>query len=306
MGTQRMSHRFELTTQGPTYPPSEVMNEDGDFVVIGRINEAALDGQGHLRERDGSANHGAHGSRSRWGAAIVSALSPLPPFGHNAPYRIVRDLDLSALSRADRDMVLCTLPVPLTCNNYPMVFAPEQGCAHRVQPRPSYPFHLVQIPDARAEDGLRVRHPITLGQWVRASGELEVTVRDDRPDVATFECEFRDLVPNCLYTVMSLRQHDFHPERLTRPGPLGVPNVLMTDRDGRGRYFAELPDPFPDPDSPGANRVVNVILLWMSYQCSYGGAIGMFGLGGDVHAQLKLSKPSFFELATTARTRRPS
>jgi hypothetical protein len=299
MGRQRASYEFTLTTQGPTYPPSEVMNEDGDFVIIGRINEAGTNDapSGHPGRRD----PGAHGTRSRWGAAIVRADSPVPRFGENAPYRIVRELDLAALSEADRNMVLCTLPIPLPCNNYDVVFAPEQGCSHRVFPRPSYPFHRVAIPDLRPEDGLRRREPITLGQWIEARGAMQITVEDAQPDRARFECVFTGLIPDSLYTIMSLRQHDFHPERPTRPGPLGIPNVMITDREGRGTYWAELPNPFPPSDLPGANRIVNVILLWMSYQCSHGGAIGLFGLGGDVHAQLKLPQPSFFELTTNAK-----
>jgi hypothetical protein len=46
--------------------------------------------------------------------------------------------------------------------------------------------------------------------------------------------------------------------------------------------------------------VINVVVLWMSYQRSYGGAIGHFGLGGDIHAQLKLRGPSFGEFTTVA------
>jgi len=33
---------------------------------------------------------------------------------------------------------------------------------------------------------------------------------------------------------------------------------------------------------------------------SHGGAIGVYGLGGDVHAQLKLTKTSFFDTFTTS------
>jgi hypothetical protein len=290
------TYQFVLTTQGPTYPPSEVMNADGDFVIIGRINGARPDG-GLLALPDREQSPGAHGVRSPWGAALVSADSPLPPFGENAPYRIVRELDLARLSPADRDMVLYTLPVPLPCNNYPMSFAPEQSFPENVRSRPSYPFHQVPIPDLRQEDGLRLRAPITLGSWITARGQLRVTLSDDGRS-ASFECQFEDLIPDTLYTVMSLRQHDFRPSAPTRPGPLGIPNVMITDRHGRGEYRAVLPDPFPPATAPDANRVVNVILLWMSYQRSYGGAIGLFGLGGDVHAQLKLPKPSFFEFNT--------
>ncbi|MDN3260898.1 hypothetical protein QWJ26_13970 [Streptomyces sp. CSDS2] len=282
------TYELSLTTQGPTYPPSEVMNEDGDFVVIGRINRPGPDGS----------------VRSEWGSAIVSPDSEVPPHGAQRPYRIVRELpvDPAGLTAADRDMVLYTLPLPLPCNNYPMLFAPDQ-CpqAHRVR-RPSHPFHEVPIPDLRPEDGRKVREPVTLGQWVRAQGFLEVATLPGGHD-AEFRFEFSGLVPDSMYTVMSLREHDLSPAPRGpfRPGPLGVPNVFLADPAGKGHYRATLPNPFPAPGAPGPRRIVNVVLLWMSYQQNYGGAIGFFGLGGDIHAQLKLREASFQEFVTTAR-----
>jgi hypothetical protein len=267
------TYALDLTTQGPPYPPSEIMNEDGDFVVLGMLNHAS-------------------GERS-WGAAIVSATSELPPFGEQAPYTIVREL--APDGAGDEDMVLYTLPLPLPCTNYPMVFAPEQRPQAGREVRPSYPLHRAPIPDLRPEDGPKVTEPITYGQWLRARGELEVTQSADRRS-ADFRMRCEGLIPNSLYTVMSLRAHDLDPAGPTRPGPLGVPNVFVTDAKGAAGYDATLPNPFPT--DPGGNRIVNVIVLWMSYQTSYGGAIGWYGLGGDIHAQLKLKSLAFHEFAT--------
>lgn len=282
--TTAVSRVYDLsvTTQGPAYPPSEIMDGKGDFVVIGRINRAGVDGA----------------TVPQWGAAVVSATSPVPPLGQHAPYRIVRDLP-AELTPDDAAITLYTLPLPLPCNNYPMLFAPEQlPDAHRVVRR-SYPLHEVPIPDLRVEDGPKQRPPITLGQWVRARGQLEVTVPADRR-TAEFTMAFTGLIPDSMYTVMSLREHDLDPVRFTRPGPLGVPNAFISDEHGMGYYRATLANPFPAPETPGANRIINVVVLWMSYQRSYGGAIGHFGLGGDIHAQLKLRGPSFGEFTTTA------
>lgn len=278
--THAALHELSLTTQGPTYPPSEVMDRHGNFIVIGRINR---------RDPDG-------GVISEWSRAIVSASSPLPSFGENRPYDIVRDLP-EHLSPDDGDMVLHTLPLPLPCNNYPMVFAPEQCADANLVIRPSYAFHEVPIPDLRSEDGQKVTQPITLGQWCKARGQLQVRVSDDRRS-AQFRFEFSGLIPDSLYTVMSLQQRDLDPGGPTRPGPLGVPNAFVTDEQGAGRYRAVLPNPFPLANTHGANRIVNVVVLWMSYQMNRGGAIGWFGLGGDIHAQLKLRSPGFSELET--------
>jgi hypothetical protein len=38
----------------------------------------------------------------------------------------------------------------------------------------------------------------------------------------------------------------------------------------------------------------------MSTQASYGGAIGLHGLGGDIHAHLKIKHPAFNDLITRA------
>jgi len=277
---QRATYELNLTTQGPSYPPSEVMDSEGNFIVIGRVNR--IDQQGQVI--------------SEWSRAVVSSSSPLPPFGEQAPYDIIRELS-DPLSATDAALVLHTLPLPLPCNNYPMVFAPEQcPTAHGVQ-RPSYAFHQIPIPDLRVEDDPKVTQPITLGQWSQARGTLEVSVPPDRR-TGRFCFEFSGLIPNSLYTVMSLRQHDLNPLEPTRPGPLGVPNVLIADDAGSATYQATLPNPFPSPEAPHANRIVNVVLLWMSYQMNRGGAIGWYGLGGDIHAQLKLADASFSEFIT--------
>ncbi|MGW0532095.1 hypothetical protein [Streptomyces sp. NPDC003032] len=273
--TASRSYDLSVTTQGPAYPPSEVMDENGDFVVIGRLNTP---------------------SGPRWGRAVVSAASPVPPLGEDLPYTIVRELPEDPDER-DRQMELYTLPLPLPCNNYPMLFAPEQRPdAHEVE-RPSHPLHRAPIPDLREADGPRLRDPITLEQWVKARGQLDVTVAPDRRG-ARFTFAFTGLIPDSVYTVMSLREHDLDPAGPTRPGPLGVPNAFYSDEHGMGHYQATLPNPFPASGTPGANRVINVVVLWMSYQQNYGGAIGHFGLGGDIHAQLKLRGPHFSEFTT--------
>lgn len=266
-----------VTTQGPTYPPSEVMNLDGNFVVIGILNSE--DQNGNLKQI--------------WDAAIVSSDSLLPPFGKNYPYKIIKKLDLKNLSEND-DCVLYTLPLPLPCNNYPMVFAPEQSVV--VLSRTHYPLHEAPIPDERMQDGRKVTQPIMLSDWIRATGELKITLLSDQT-AAVFDFQFEHLIPNSLYTVMALRELDLDPVNgPTRPGPLGIPNVFITDSDGKALYSATMPNPFPAEKK--ANRIVNVVVLWMSTQMSYGGAIGHYGLGGDIHAQLKLPGKFFSDLLT--------
>jgi hypothetical protein len=263
---EKKTYELSLTTQGPTYPPSEVMDANGNFIVIGRINRAGADGK----------------LAPEWGSALVSQETQTPPFGQQWPYKILREL-----RPEDDEQVLYTLSLPLPCNNYPLVFAPEQRPdAHHIR-RPSLPFHQAFIPDFRPEDGRRLQTPITLGQWRKARGQMTVVISEDRRS-GTFSFDFEGLIPDSLYTIMSLRERDLDPAGPTRPGPLGIPNVFITDEQGRARYKATMPNPFPAGNASSRNRIVNAILLWMSSQMSYGGAIGYYGLGGDIHAQLKL------------------
>ncbi len=175
-----------------------------------------------------------------------------------------------------------------------MNFAPEQNTV--TVKRPSRPLHEAFIPDFKEEHGKKINFPILLSAWVKAKGELKVTVLRNQKE-AKFEFEFYNLIPDSLYTIMALREHDLNPQRLTRPGPLGVPNVFITNSKGDGNYHATMPNPFPSV-SKTSNRIINVVLLWMSTQMSYGGAIGHYGLGGDIHAQLKLPGRFFDEFKT--------
>lgn len=263
--------QMALTTQGPPYPPSEIMDEEGNFVVIGNVIQAD--------------------SSMRWDAAIVAADSPVPEFGKLLPYRVLRYLSKDELSNSQ--MVLHTLSLPLPCNNYPLVFAPDQlPTAHEVV-RPSRPLHDAFIPDHRPFDGRKITEPITLGAWCRAKGTLHLDVHDHDAD---FAFDFEGMIPNSLYTVMVLRRHDIRPVAPTRPGPLGIPNVFIADAQGRAKYSARMPHPFPTGED--ANRIIDVIVLWISPQMSFGGAIGLHGLGGDVHAQLKTGPAPFIGLET--------
>lgn len=276
---KRWKYELAVTTQGPTYPPSEVMDEKGNYIVIGRIN------------RPGENNTVI----PEWGSVLVSRDSETPPFGEQRPYKIIRTLDLN--SERDKNMVLYTLPLPLPNNNVPIVFAPDQLPQPWKISRPSQAFHEILPPDSRVEDGIRSMHKVVLGDWVKATGELTIELANNKRE-ATFMFEFANLIPDTVYTVMSLREQDLAAVKPSRPGPLGIPNVFCTDRTGNGNFWATLPNPFPPANIPGGNRIINVILLWMSHRMSYGGAIGLHGLGGDVHAQLKMPRPSFYEIET--------
>lgn len=190
------------TTQGPLYPPAEVCDGAGNFVVVGQICDAA--------------------GAPTWGGAIVSPRTVAPAFGEAGRYDILRRFDPANLPDDLAGLVLWTLPLPLPCNNYPMLFAPEQAPgAHRVI-RPSLPLHAAHVPDARPEDGLRDIAPITLGDWLGARGSVSVSVTPEGHR-ALFQMTFSGLVPHSVYTVMSLRQHDLRPQAPAAPARWASP-----------------------------------------------------------------------------------
>jgi len=258
-------YNLTVTTQGPIYPPSEIMNVNGDFVVIGQIpisdNELI------------------------WDKKIVSKNTTIPEKGGIVKYDIVKSID--EISEEElKKTILYTLPLPLPCNNHGMLFAPEQRPEANSDIRSSLPLNEGYIHDYREADGKRNLKPLSLYDWMQAQGEIKVIVNDDN-SLTKFVIKCERLVPNSLYTIMSLREHDFDIKNPTRPGPLGIPNVMMTDEEGSGTYWAELNNPFP-LKTEGSNRIINIIILFMSCRQSYGGSIGLYGLGGDIHAHLKL------------------
>ncbi len=86
-----MGNKYEMvvTTQGPTYPPSEVMDKNGNFIVIGTLN---------LTNNNGNFFQ-------EWGGAIVSTNTPLPKFGNNIPYTIIKRFNWRKISK-EEDCVL--------------------------------------------------------------------------------------------------------------------------------------------------------------------------------------------------------
>lgn len=148
----------------------------------------------------------------------------------------------------------------------------------------------------KSPQDMTFRSWLALEDWMHAEGTLDVCLSEDSRR-ARFTFSFRNLVPDSVYTVMSLREKDLATENPSRPGPLGIPNVFITDHNGNADYWAELPDPFPAHER-NENRIINVVVLYMSSRQSYGGAIGLYGLGGDIHAHLKLKVRSFDEFTT--------
>jgi hypothetical protein len=263
-------------TQGPLWPPSEIADKEGNFLLIhGFI----------LKEIDGSVERVPNS-----GGVIVSknTVPPLNTDGQEdfsnpigAPYEIIRELDLSPRSK-DGDIELYSSScgpwlgdfgggsprVPrigesqYNLNAIPQLIkglTPEdfQNPNFHV---PSFPlnqtpiWHLDQIPvdiaigvpsEGRAPD-FRNRPPITLRDYLRGRGRVKITLtRYDRAarsfTSAVFDFSVDHLLPHSVYSVFAVRLATL--EGLRTPDPLAIPNTFVTDGAGTARVAYEILTP---------------------------------------------------------------
>lgn len=325
-----VSRTIELpvTTQGPLWPPAEVVDENGHFVLLGTSLET---------DREGNVV----GIPQQ---ALLVSKHTVPPLNDEgvedpalggAPYSVIRPLDLNEGS-ADLD-------ITLHANSY----GPAQGQGGRpniprqgettynlngagivcrdVFPgesqaesytRPSLPLQEVPIygftgdgvrydvdtgePMAQLEPAVDHRRtdPITLGDWVRAQGLVKVKLfghsADGNYTHANFDFRFKNLIPNGLYTVWAVRDRG--------PDALALPNVITTDVNGSGHASFRVRNPFPMGDSD--LRIRGLAIVYHSDHQTWGGCFSRFGPGVDAHGifnTLKAAGPNpFADFVTVA------
>ncbi len=319
------------------WPPGEVVDENGNFIVIG----------GLLKEvRPGVIQYVPHQ------AALVSKDS-VPPLDANgvedpdnffggAP-KVIRKLNLRPGS-PDLDMVLYSASfgpaagpggaprIPRAGEsrfnlNKELVTCPEAFPTITQSTnyfRPSYPLHQVpilgfqgdgvaydvetgeahdpqnasNIPSCAAtgcpgEDAVDARRtkPITLGDWLKSKGKVKIELtrpnRRGQFTHAKFSFELRDMLPNAVYTVWAARAR-----QLPEPGvwkrrpvdPLDVPNVLITDSNGRVSREFEVANPFPAAATDTRRmRIVALAVVYHSAFQNWGACFSPYGPGVDVH-----------------------
>ena len=345
----RVTIQLPRTTQGPFWPPAEVADENGNFVVVGA---QITGGDPPLVP----------------GRSILVSKDTVPPLVngrenfdniYGAPYKVLRELDLSPGS-ADLDIVLHTLSygpregdfgggprVPrkgdsrynlnylpaLNPNLYPL------DSLARTLTRPSYPLNQAPIwgmqndllvndveagvlldPDAPSPAEItfssRRREPITLGRWLEAHGELEITLtRYDRAlsayTSARFDFSFTGLLPYSVYTIYTIRDRSFLPEDnpdFTRGEPLGIPDIFVTGGQGAARVSYEVENPFPSNEigPEGLRRILGVDVAYKSDFQSWGGEIDLLAFGVSIHSvfnSFQDGKQEFTSFVTRAPSR---
>ena len=320
----RKHFNFSPVTQGPFWPPGIVLDEHGDYIVIGNVLTQIAPGVVIPVP----------------GAALVSK-NTVPPLDENgredfsnplgAPYDVIRPLDLSPGS-PDLDMVLYASsfgPIEGDFGGGPRM--PKEGenafNLNQTMPgeeicpelfpaasqldfiRESFPLHQVPIYGFRGDGvaydndtgaaspaqerpiDVRSSEPITLGRYL--DGERRLTIRLTDWDhavgaftAAQFNFRFRGLLPNAVYHVSLLRTQLFDP----RPNPgnpthLTVSNMFVTDERGNAQITRTIPNPVPDPATDDAGlRVIGAVGAYHSDMQNWGGCPGRYGSSVDTHA----------------------
>lgn len=326
------------TTQGPLWPPAEVTDENGNYILVGNVLKLVKPGMAQMFPHQ----------------AVLVSKQTVPPLDKNgiedpenwfgAGYRIIRPLNLQKGS-PDLDMELHsssfgpaegsgrTARIPAIGDsrynlNADVATCPEAfpGTVQRTNYfRPSYPLHQVPIVgfqgdsvvydadtgDAHTamtatniascaatgcpgEDQVDTRRnkPITLGEWLKAKGQVKITLTQPNGrgqfTHAKFDLELHNLLPNSVYSVWAVR-----PRQIPVPGvwkarqidPLSTPNVLVTDSNGDVSAEYELANPFPDAATDTRRlRIVGLSVVFHSDAQNWGACFSRFGPSVDVHA----------------------
>jgi hypothetical protein len=326
------------TTQGPFWPPSEIVDQEGNFILIGGFILTEV-----------SPGKVVPIPNERGVTVSKDTKPPLKdgkedfsnPLG--APYQIIRELDLGPYGK-DWELVPYSLSagpfvgdfgggrprVPATghsrynLNANPLwnkVFLPVGHEDPNFQ-RPSYP--LDQVPILRLDEiprhisigvgannngpgDFRRRHSITLREFLAGQGRLAITPLSSGASSsftgARFDFSLEGLLPHSLYGFWAL-----HAASLLAPSnpnfilpiPLAVPNLIVTDRRGSASASFELQNPFPDQASDVVgNRLVAIAVLYYSDFQNWGAALSGIATGVNAHTVMSANLSNLPDLFVT-------
>lgn len=325
-----------ISTQGPFWPPSEALNADGDYLLLGTA----------LLEKDGQVGTFPE-------QALLISKDTVPPLDANgieepddwfsAPYSVIRPLDLSKGSpdldtviysssfgpfdtvdgapripaagdsqyNLNKDLVVCrdTFPTDSQLTNYfrpafPLHEVPIRGfqgdgVAYDTNTGEAYdPKTATNDPSCAAtgcpgEDVVDERNTneITLGDWLKFDGKLFIKLKDKNSKGqftrANFTFGLKDMIPNALYTIWVVRER-----QIPIPGvyerrdidPIAIPNILMTDSNGKATGSFNVTNPFPSKENdPTGKRIIGLSIVFHSDYQTWGACFSPLGPGVDAH-----------------------
>jgi hypothetical protein len=125
--------------------------------------------------------------------------------------------------------------------------------------------------------------PITLGEWLRARGEVDFRLTRYNAAAGGFtaarvEVRLRGLLPHSVYTAWGIRENVLSQGR--QPAPLALPGLVVTDERGTASLVTEIPNPFPA--RAGDVRGLRLVGIEISYHPDYqnwGACAERFGVG---------------------------
>lgn len=159
--------------------------------------------------------------------------------------------------------------------------------------RVTLPFQDNEVVTAQLQAGPASPDPITLGDWLKASGKMKI--RCNKDGTTRLEIKVKGLIPNRAYTVWAM----WHRANGTIfPQPFGgVPNAFITDKKGKAEIERELNFCPLEAAQEGidGNRLLSIITHLHSDHILYGGvptptATG-FPPGTVLHMQLEWNFP---------------
>lgn len=217
-----------------------------------------------------------------FGRPIADAPEPVRGFGFTTigKYNPGSDTPIPLRKHMPRDTVITNnfdpnflsgFPVPpeaidLAMDNVPLRDFPVHNDASGIN-RVTVPGILEagQMELSQAEPA----ETVTLGDWMKARGRLEVTCEANGKAHARIIAT--NLLPNRFYNVLEWFALDEPSPFISIPGMLaGVPDALVTDENGNALFEADLNHCLPEsPDDPSPST--NVLLVYHTDQRSYGG-----------------------------------
>ena len=159
--------------------------------------------------------------------------------------------------------------------------------------RVTLPFHSVADIAAQAQAEPDSPDPITLGDWLKATGKMKILCEPDGG--AHLNIEVNDLIPNRAYTIWAM-WHRANGAIFPQPYG-GAPNGYITDNNGHAVYERHLNFCPMDAAKNGieGNRLLSIITHLHSDHILYGGvptpsATG-YPPGTVLHMQLEWNFP---------------
>ena len=149
---------------------------------------------------------------------------------------------------------------------------------------------------------------VTLGKWLSAKVDLTITLTDwDEENNAytttRFDFRARNLIPDAIYTVGTIRQSFFAPSPFAKVPTTATPaSHIVTNRKGRGKLNFTMVNPFPTRETDDAGvRVIGIGIGYKSDVATHGACTLRFGAGVDMHGVASSSgtgAPDFTDFVT--------